>query len=232
MDTKVDPKYLEPGEEEVFKEMVELTRKRMDRRNEWMKNEKPVCEHMLRAQHAKETGGVTAEFLFADDVPADLRHGIFEKPGRIFSAIVRFSTSNVAIEADNEGIARGLAIKLLNVQGDRAVPDDGESTQDFLMVNHPVFPFPNPKAYLKTLKWIVRGERFSPSFGRALGFIHMILLLFIRRKSLGISIAIKGKPLASPLKITYWSGTPFWLGSATTSEGHIVKYQAIPRHPA
>src|SRR5262249_28315507 len=104
-----------------------------------------------RAQHAKATSCVTAKFCIADDVPSDLRHGIFSQPGRIFSAIVRMSNSQGTFEKDGTGTARGFAIKLLDVVGERAIPGDGDSSQDFLMMDHPVFPFPDPKAYLETV---------------------------------------------------------------------------------
>jgi hypothetical protein len=90
---------------------------------------KPVCGHLRRGQHAKATGCVTAEFRIADDVPSDLRHGIFSQPGRAFSAIVRFSIRRAPSEGWHRNGAR-LAIRLLDVAGKR-VPDDGGNTQDF-----------------------------------------------------------------------------------------------------
>src|SRR5215471_19101375 len=108
---------------------------------------KPIEGHLRRGQHAKATGCVTAEFRIADDVPPDLRHGVFQQPGRSLSAIVRFSNSPEKYEKDKVHRARGLAIKLLEVGGTRAIPDDGDDSQDFLMINFPVFPFPNPQAY-------------------------------------------------------------------------------------
>jgi catalase len=89
---------------------------------------KTVCGHLRRGQHAKATGCVTAEFRIADDVPSNLRHGIFRQLGRTFSAIVRFWNSQGTFEKDGTGTARGLAIKLLDVVGTRAVVDDGDST--------------------------------------------------------------------------------------------------------
>jgi hypothetical protein len=65
------------------------------------------------------------------------------------SAIVRSQTRRVP-EKDGTGTARGLAIKLLDVVGTRAVANDGDSTQDFVMIDHPVLSFPYPKAYLGT----------------------------------------------------------------------------------
>ena len=39
---------------------------------------------MPRAQHAKPTGCVRAVFTIRDDVPNDLRHGVFQQAGKTF----------------------------------------------------------------------------------------------------------------------------------------------------
>ena len=40
---------------------------------------------------------------------------------------------------------------------------------------------------------------------------------------------IKDNKIANPLEITYWSGSPYWLGQADGSVGQAVKYSAVPR---
>ena len=42
-----------------------------------------------------------------------------------------------------------MAIKLLDVEGTPAIPGTGGRCQDFLTVNHPVFPFGTPAEYVK-----------------------------------------------------------------------------------
>src|SRR4051812_22716124 len=130
MTPQLNREYPELDDRKIFEQMVNLTLDQM----------KPISGHLRRGQHAKATGCVTAEFRIADDVPSNLRHGIFHQPSRTFSAIVRFSNSKETFEKDGVGTARGLAIKLLDVVGARAVEGDDDRTQDFLMVNHPVFP--------------------------------------------------------------------------------------------
>src|SRR5215208_3056397 len=130
MTPELNREYPELDDPDVFERMVRLTIGQMQ----------IVDGHLRRGQHAKPTGSVTAEFRVADDVPLGLRHGVFANPGTTFSAIVRFSNSQNTFEKDSVGTARGLAIKLLDVAGGRAIPGDGDTTQDFLMVDHPVFP--------------------------------------------------------------------------------------------
>jgi hypothetical protein len=203
--------YPELDDPKVFEQMVNLTVGQM----------KTIHGHLRRGQHAKATGCVIAEFRIADDVPSDLRHGIFRQLGRTFGAIVRFSNSQGTFEKDGTGTARGLAIKLLHVAGTRAVAGDDDSTQDFVMIDHPIFPFPDPKAYLETIS-----RKNIPLIGDLVAAAHLALL---ERNELRIMNAIKGKHVASPLEIKYWSGTPFWLGPAAGDGGHAVKYSAVSR---
>jgi catalase len=203
--------YPELDDPKVFEQMVDLTVGQM----------KPIGGHLRRGQHAKATGCVTAEFRIADDLPSDLQHGIFRQLGHTFSAIVRFSNSQGTFDKDGTGAARGLAIKLLDVVGTRAVEGDGDSTQDFLMVDHPVFPFPDPKAYVETMS-----RKNIPLIGDVVALAHLALL---EPNELKIVKDIRAKHVASPLEIKYWSGTPFWLGPAAGEEGHAVKYSVVSR---
>jgi hypothetical protein len=204
--------YIQRGEDEVFDEMVRLTIGQMNTTSDGRR---------LRVQHAKATGCVSAKFQVSDDISDDLRHGVFRDPGRTYDAIVRFSNSQGTIEPDGEGTVRGLAIKLLDVTGDRAIQHDRDRSQDFLMVDHPVFLFPNPKAYLD-----IMSRKSVPLIGKLFAAAHLAIF---ERDELAMLKAMKGKRVASPLEITYWSGSPFWLGDAEGRAGQAVKYSAVPR---
>ena len=208
MTRELGREYPELDDPSVFERMVAMTVAQME----------PVSGKLRRGQHAKATGCVTAEFRIANDVPAELRHGIFSQVGRTYSARVRFSNSQGTFERDSVGTARGLAIKLLDVAGARAMPGDGDTTQDFLMIDHPVFPFPDPKAYVETI-----GRKNIPLIGNLIAAAHLTLL---ERDELKIINEIRGKRVASPLEIKYWSGAPFRLGPASGDRALAVKYSA------
>jgi hypothetical protein len=154
MRLELNHEYPELDDPKVFEKMVELTVNHM----------KPIEGRLRRGQHAKAIACVTGEFRIADDVPQDLQHGIFRHAGHRFAATVRFSNSQDAFEKDGDGTARGLAIKLFNVAGERAVPDDADNTQDFLMIENPVFPFEIPTPISKLLDVLIF-ERWG-SFSR------------------------------------------------------------------
>ncbi|CAK8712154.1 Catalase core domain-containing protein [Candidatus Electronema halotolerans] len=211
MNPELRPDFSLTGEDDIIKEMIKLTIGMME-------ESKNGCP--LRVQHAKAAACVTATFEIASDIPADLRHGVFSQLGRVFEAIVRFSTAQGKIQPDSEPTARGLAVKLLDVDGPRAMDGDADSSQDILLVDHPVFPFPNPKEYRDLIKY-----KSVPLIGDLLALAH---LQFFEPEQLEIVKEIRRKTVASPLNITYWSGAPYWLGDAAGTAGQAVKYSAVP----
>src|SRR5687768_3729240 len=92
-----------------------------------------------RDVHVKAHGCATAEFRVLPNLPPELAQGLFAED-RVFSAVVRFSNAAPLPQPDFLPDGRGLAIKLLEVAGDHLQSEaSGARTQDFIMVNHPVF---------------------------------------------------------------------------------------------
>jgi catalase len=85
-----------------------------------------------RAFHAKIHTGITnhagitnAEFRVRQDIPEDLRIGLFQ-PGATYQTTVRFSNASGAIQADTTADLRGVALRVVTDQG---------NVQDFLMTD-------------------------------------------------------------------------------------------------
>lgn len=55
-------------------------------------------------------------------------------------------------------------------------------------------------------------------------------LALFHSRHLKIVKTIRGKSVASPLDLRYWSGSPHWLGQPGTADGHAVKYSLVPRY--
>lgn len=210
MHPELNREYPDPGEAKLIEEMVAVVVERM----------KPRQGRIRRGQHAKTTGCVRGVFQIRDDVPVDLRHGVFQRPGQTFQAIVRFSNAAETIGADGRVDARGMAIKLLDVDGTPAIPGNDNRCQDFLTVNLPVFPFATPNEYLKFF-----ALRTAPLVGDPLAAAWFALFhpRHLTRVVKNISVTV-----ASPL-VTYWSGSPYWLGPPGNSGGRAVKYSLVPR---
>lgn len=106
--------------------------------------------HGLRDAHAKSHGIVRGELRVHADAPEAYRQGLFARAA-VFPVIVRFSSAPGDLRSDRLRAPHGMAVKVLHVEGERAV-DDGADTQDFLLVNSPTLPFGTLDRYLKLQK--------------------------------------------------------------------------------
>ena len=210
MHPELNREYPEPDEAKLIAEMVKVAVERM----------KPQQGRIRRGQHAKATGCVRGVFTIRDDVAEDLRHGVFHQPNRSFQAIVRFSNSAETLDPDGSVAARGMAIKLLDVDGAPAIPGTDNRCQDFLTVNHPVFPFATPAEYLRLFDIRATPLVGDPLAAAWLALFHPQHLLIVTE----ILVEIVDSPL-----VTYWSGSPYWLGPPENAGGHAVKYSLVPR---
>lgn len=130
-------------------EVAELSVSLQDKRAQTVANQKGK---LLRGVHAKSHGCVRAEFVIRDDIKEEYRVGLFAEPGKRYEAWIRFSNAAVLVEHDlKDGIngSRGMAIKVMDVDGDMLSKDGDKTNQDFLMVNTPEFAFANVRDYLR-----------------------------------------------------------------------------------
>ena len=90
--------------------------------------------------HVKSHGYAQGELRVLPDLPAELAQGLFEHEGA-YETVVRFSNAASEPHADAIPDGRGMAIKVLGVKGDMvSVDEQGGPTQDFVMINHLVWP--------------------------------------------------------------------------------------------
>jgi hypothetical protein len=128
--------------------IIRLTRQQLEKRY-------PEGRQALRAQHAKAHACVSGTLTVRDDLPPHRRRGVFAHPGQEYQIWVRYSNAAAIPGADSavaSGVfvahgGRGMAIKIVSVAGTPLTPTDGSVDQDFLLVNHPVFPFANVADY-------------------------------------------------------------------------------------
>lgn len=170
-----------------------------------------------RDAHPKAHGCVRAEFRVEASLPMDLAHGVFQ-PATTYKAWIRFSNGNGdAARPDIRGDARGMAIKLMGVRGEKILPaEHGASTQDFVLINHPTFFVDDPARYAALIE---RGTSKNP-------FVAATAPLALGWKGLRIARKIASKQVSSPLEVRYWSTVPSALGSGPDRQA--VKYSARP----
>ena len=160
----------------------------------------------LRDAHAKGHGCVKAHFAVMPSLAAQMRHGVFARPAT-FTAWIRFS--NAAGTDDHLGLARGMAIKLTGVPGRKILPNEAtETTQDFLLVNYPVFNIRTPDDYVAFFRASDSGQ--LPAFFKQ------------HPDAQRITTAIAAQRIWNPLDVRYFSMTAYQLVD------RYVKYSAVP----
>jgi len=94
--------------------------------------------HIVRAVHAKSHGLLKAEVTVLPALREELRQGLFAKAAS-YSAVMRFSTDPGDILSDHISTPRGLAIKVIGVEGEMLPNHVGQVTQDFVFRNSSTF---------------------------------------------------------------------------------------------
>jgi hypothetical protein len=239
-----------PADEEAnIKEIARLTIAQLERRY-------GGNSQILRGVHAKGHGCVRAVFKVNDNLPERLRYGVFADPGRSYDAVIRFSNAAVAVTDDTpldphdptkklrvHG-SRGMAVKLMNVTGTPLLTTDEPLTQDFLMINQPVFAFANIEDYLALSQVLEKTDDPIAFFARTkdvdehgaptekakralktLGIVQRIQSLTFEATQPATTGAFQDPP-ASPLDNQYFGAAPFLFGP-----DHVMKVSARPVAP-
>ncbi|MGQ0446030.1 MAG: catalase family protein [Beijerinckiaceae bacterium] len=178
-----------------------------------------------RGVHPKDHGCVQARFTINSDIPEKYRAGVFSKPGKTYDAWIRFSNATPTVTPDvgpKGANSRGMAIKLMGVEGNTLLGEQGAKTQDFLLINQPMFAFPDVSEYLEANKiQLANNDDLSKYFG-------LPPRPEKRQKTLDIvTKIIAPSQLANPLDAQYFSASPFLFG-----KDKVAKFRARPRDPA
>jgi hypothetical protein len=122
---------------------------------------------------------------------------------------VRFSNGNSHPQADSKGDGRGMAIKLLDVVGEQALPSqENTTTQDLILMNSPVFFVRNLKEYIALFNAVKQAKGGVPfKF-----FFPSLKPWEWRFSEFQIVRSILSQKVESPLDLKYWSTTPYKFG--------------------
>jgi hypothetical protein len=170
-----------------------------------------------RGQHPKHHGCVKADFVVADDLPDELRLGVFSEPGKRFPAVIRFS--NARAEDDRHTGGHGMAIKLVGVPGLKLIQgEEHEQTQDFILLDSPIFFIKNAIEYASFEAARAKKESTESWLSK----LSLAAYFLTRLGELRILKQIEGNVSSNPLETRYWSTTPYKFGAGA------VKYFASP----
>jgi hypothetical protein len=204
-----------PGEEEFLDSIISSFEKQM--RGLW----KPGG--FERGGNTKTQGIVRGEFTVRDDLPAELRYGIYAK-GQTFPAWVRFSGPGPYITPDIDDVGfMSISIKLMRVPGPKLMEEE-KFTLDMFGVSTPTFVTPDTKANAQLQKESLKNAQIY--YFLNLGRSHLLDLIM---QSLWI------KTQSSPFEAPYFSCVPYLLGEDRAMQYSIwpktKKRTPIPRLP-
>ncbi|WP_294645676.1 catalase family protein [uncultured Aureimonas sp.] len=211
--------FVDPGESETVEGLKDTFDTILERTAE-------DYGHAVRSVHAKSHGILEGELRIDEGLPPELAQGLFAKAGT-HKVFLRMSTNAGDILPDAISLPRGLAIKVLDVPGERLPGSEG-TAQDFVMVNAPVFQAKSAKEFLGSLKLLAattdRIEGTKKVASKVLRGVRTAL------ETVGIESptvnTLGGAPNVEPLGETYYSTTPFRYGE------HIAKFSLKPVAPA
>jgi hypothetical protein len=162
----------------------------------------------LRSVHAKSHGLLSGR-LQVLPLAAPWAQGLFARAAE-FRVLIRLSTTPGDLLDDIISTPRGLALKVLGVEGECC----GGTTQDFLLVNSPAFPVPTAKGFVSRLRLLASTTDKAPGLKRALSAVLRGSEMLMERMG-GQSSTLKGlggHPLTHILGETFFSQVPFLYG--------------------
>jgi hypothetical protein len=137
---------------------------------------------------------------------------------------MRFSTIPGDLLDDKVSTPRGVAIKVIGVEGERLEDSEGARTQDFVMVNGPRFSARDGKAFLRSLKLIVpttdKAEGSKEVLSAVLRGTEKLIEAFGGKS--GTLRALGGEPPNNILGETFWAQLPLRYGD------YIARFQLVP----
>ena len=181
--------------------------------------------HAVRSVHAKAHGILQGTLTVTPGLSPELAQGMFARPGE-HRVYMRLSTNAGDILPDAISLPRGLALKVLDVEGERLPGAEGR-TQNFVMVNGPVFQAKTTAKFLGNLKLLagttdkLEGTKtvMSSVLRGVSNALETVGIGSPKLQSLG------GAPNVDPLGETYYSVTPFRYGD------YVAKFALVPVSP-
>lgn len=183
--------------------------------------------HAYRAVHAKGQALLRGSLEVLDGLDVLFAQGLFARSGS-YEVLLRWSSPPVEPLPDGISTPRAVALKVLDVPGERLDPSRPSRSQDFLMVNASAFALPDPQSLLPATALLAASTRrfetgkkaFSAVMRTVEGAIEALGGMSVKLKGIG------GEPQRHPLGETYYTQTPFLYGP------YMAKFALAPVSPA
>ncbi|MCX6215300.1 catalase family protein [Spirosoma sp.] len=178
----------------------------------------------MHGTHAKAVGLLKGQLTVLDDLPSELRQGMFAEVGRQYEVVVRFSPGPPVPISDKASGQRGMSIKVLGVVGEHLTQSQEQTTQDWVLAVDKAFNAADARAFLKFFQFpaaksptipekvIVAGSQIARGLEAVL-------------ESVGLespNLKFFGRPPRHPLSDSYYSQAAVRYGT------YIAKLAAFP----
>jgi hypothetical protein len=183
--------------------------------------------HAVRPVHAKTHGILVGHLEVDENLQGELAQGLFARPGR-YPVVMRFSTIPGDILDDSVSTPRGLAIKVIGVEGERLDGSEGDVTQDFVLINGPAFGAATPKQFLSVISLLAKTTDRIEWFKKILSAImHQVQrgLVAVTGHASTTVATLGGHPETHILGETFYSEAPLRFGD------YIAKIAVAPISP-
>ncbi|MCJ1685361.1 catalase family protein [Rathayibacter sp. VKM Ac-2928] len=180
--------------------------------------------HAVRDAHAKSHGILAGTLRVHDGLPVELAQGLFARPAE-HPVIVRFSTAPGDIVSDGIGSAFGMAIKVLEVDGEKVLPGDTQPrTQDFLLVNHPTISSGDVHTYRRDQAVLLQTSKAPEGVQVAATTVLRGAADVLR----SVGIDRTGGPAGQAKPHVHLLGETYWSQGALRHGDHVAKVSAAP----
>lgn len=180
----------------------------------------------LRGAHAKGQALLKAKLTIVDGLPEELAQGLFATTGE-YDAWMRYSTAPGDLLDDSVSAPRGLALKILGVEGERLPDTPDADGQDFLMVNGPIFPNATPAKFLPGFKALAKTTDKAPGLKKIVSATLQTIESGLEAIGLPSAMVqtLGGAPNTHPLGDSFFSQVPSRFGD------YIAKFSIAPISP-
>ena len=167
----------------------------------------------IRSVHAKSHGLLVGELVVEPGLSPVYAQGLAAAPGTL-PIVMRLSTVPGDLLPDDVSTPRGMAVKIIGVQGARLPGSEGDVTQDFVLVNGPSFQNKDASKFASNLKLLAattdKAEGTKQVLSAALRGLEK-LVEAVGGQSATL-MALGGHPETHPLGETYYTQVPVLWG--------------------
>lgn len=192
-----------PVQEQAVQKLISMLRAKMKRENVFP-------EPMKRDAHPKMIGLVRAEFTVNKNLAEHLKIGLFSVE-KTYPTWVRFSNQMAPPTGDNVRDIRGMALKLLEVEGEKVLEGEEDfKTHDFITASTDVFVTKDVVQFASMITALISGKL-------------KLVYYFIRNPKNLWNLLMSSRRFGSLLEAQFYSITPYAFGD------RVVKYSLKPR---